>query len=208
MNAARLGSLTHRALELWGRARIGGQPLDIDEAFETAVPEFADATTEEQARAKASARHGAVALDGYTLLDVEAPFEIAFGETSVEGVIDLIACDPAGRLTVIDYKTGRTEAEHYALQMALYHRVASVRYPQREVATAILRLSPSGAIFTSSVPLPSGDLETAIDEVGSFESDVAKIGSWCDFCCYNGSPCTASPDSPYKTAFLVPAAPG
>lgn len=191
MNAARLGSLTHRALELWGRARIGGQPLDIDEAFENALAEFADATTDEQVRAKASARQGAAALGGYRLLDVETPFEIAFGDTSVEGVIDLIARDLTGCLTVIDYKTGRTEAEHYALQMALYHRVASVRYPQQEIATAILRLSPSAAVFTSGVPLPPGDLEKAIAEVGSFESDVAKTGAWCDFCSYQGSPCTA-----------------
>lgn len=192
LNAARLGSLAHRALELWGRARIGGRPIDIADAYESALHEFADATREEQERAKASAAQGALALAAYTVLDVESAFAIDVGDTSVEGVIDLIARDPEHRLIVIDYKTGRGEADHYALQMALYHRVASLRYPHEEIATAILRLSPTAATFTSGNALPPGDLENAIAEAGLFESDVAKIGSWCDSCSYKGSPCTAA----------------
>jgi ATP-dependent exoDNAse (exonuclease V) beta subunit len=190
-NAARLGSLAHRALELWGRARIGGQPIDIADAFVSASYEFADATPEEQERAKASAAQGAIALADYTVLDVETPFKIVFGDTSVEGVIDLIARDPQHRLVIIDYKTGRTEADHYALQMSLYHRVASERYPQEDIHTAILRLSPSAASFTAATALTPTDLEKAIAEVGFFESDVANVGLWCDSCSYKGSPCTA-----------------
>jgi hypothetical protein len=76
---------------------------------------------------------------------------------------------------VIDYKTGRTDAGHYALQMGLYLRAASSRYVGEQIDTAISRLSPDGALFSLGTPLPAGDLERAILEVGSFESDVVPV---------------------------------
>jgi DNA helicase-2/ATP-dependent DNA helicase PcrA len=190
-NAARLGSLAHRALELWGRATIEARPVALDEAFESARLEFADATADEMARARASARHAVDALAGYTPLAVEEPFEIAFGTTRVEGVIDLIARDPSGQIVVIDYKTGRTQDEHYALQMALYRRVAALRYPDERVSGAILRLTPDGATFAFAPTIAPEELDRAIADVGLFESDVANVGAWCDTCSYRGSPCMA-----------------
>lgn len=190
-NAARLGSLAHRTLEFWGRAVIAGQPIALDDAFAAARLEFADATQAEEKRAVASARHALEALAGYTLLAVETPFEIVFGEVRVEGVIDLIARDANGRLFVIDYKTGRTEDEHYALQLTLYRRVAQLRYPHDCVDAAILRLRPEGASFAPGAEMPADEFDRAIAAVGRFESNVAKVGTWCDFCAYRGSPCMA-----------------
>lgn len=191
VNAARFGSLAHRALELWGRAKIDGHPMTLFAAFEEASPEFADAAAEDVERARASAQNGADALANYTLLAVETPFELAFGETRVEGVIDLVARDPNGRLLVIDYKTGRTEDAHYALQLALYRRVALLRYPNGAVDGAILRLAPEGAAFTIGASMPAGELDRAIAQVGLFESDVARVGPWCQSCSYRLTPCMA-----------------
>jgi DNA helicase-2/ATP-dependent DNA helicase PcrA len=191
-NAARLGSLAHRALELWGRATIESAPIPIDGAFATARLEFADATPAEIERACASARQAVTTLTGHTVLAVEAPFEIALGATRVEGFIDLIVRDPGGGLVVIDYKTGRTENEHYALQLALYRRVAELRYPGQPVATGILRLTAQSATLTFEEPLPDAELERAIAEAGLFESDVANVGPWCTSCAYRGSPCMAA----------------
>jgi DNA helicase-2/ATP-dependent DNA helicase PcrA len=190
-NAARLGSLAHRALELWGRGVIEGRAIALAGAFASAALEFADATAHEADRALASAQRAVEALSGYDVLEVEAPFEIAFARTRVEGVVDLIARDPGGRLLVIDYKTGRTGDEHYTLQTALYRRVARERYPDDRVDGAILRLTPDNAILSIGKAMADDELDRAISAVGLFESDVARVGAWCDFCPYRGSPCMA-----------------
>ena len=190
-NAARMGSLTHRALELWGRASMTNTVLPVDDALASALLEFADAQPDEIERARAGARQAVAALAGYTILAVEAPFEVAFGETRVEGFIDLIARDSGGRLVVIDYKTGRTQDEHYTLQLALYRRVAELRYPTEVVASAILRLTPQSAGLSFGVPMPDTELDRAVAAAGSFESDVPNVGAWCVKCPYRGSPCTA-----------------
>jgi ATP-dependent exoDNAse (exonuclease V) beta subunit len=190
-NAARLGSLAHRGLELWGRGAIEKVARPIDEAFADALLEFADATPEEIERARASAARAVDRLAGFTILAVEAPFDIPVGQTRVEGFIDLIARDPDQRLLVVDYKTGRTENEHYALQLALYRRVAERRYPGEPVAGAILRLTPESATFSFEAPMPDAELDNTIAQAGRFESDVANVGTWCASCAYRGSPCIA-----------------
>lgn len=191
VNAARLGSLAHRALELWGFAKIQARPIALAEAFARASLQFADATQDECERAFASAEQAVRALAEYTLLAVEAPFEIAFGERLVEGVIDLIARDRGDRIVIIDYKTGRAADEHDTMQMALYRRVAQLRYPKASVEGAILRLTPQQATFSFGTAMADDALDRAIAEAGLFESDVAVVGSWCDSCAYRGSPCMA-----------------
>ena len=204
-NAARLGSLAHRALEYWGRGRLENRHGASDragagvavmtvtyaEAFENARREFDDVTDSDAARARASGERAVEALAGYTLLAVEEPFEIDVGATKVEGSVDLIARDAAGRVVVIDYKTGRTDGEHYALQLALYRRVAELRYPGNSVEAAILRLTPESATMTFAAPLLANDIERAVTEVGGFASDLAKVGEWCNACSYREAPCVA-----------------
>ncbi len=200
-NAARLGSLTHRALELWGRATIDGNPRDFSEAFAAANLEFADVTESDVARARACGERAVEALAGYEVLAVEEPFEIRVGAPSVEGVVDLIARDASGRVVVVDYKTGRTDGEYYALQLALYRRVAASRYPGPFIEAAILRLTPEGATMTFAEPMLQEDVERDVAAVGHFESDTAKVGPWCETCSYRGSPCMA----PLDAAFGSPA---
>jgi RecB family exonuclease len=195
-SAARFGSLVHRALELWGRSSLergslAGAPLEVGDAFESARLEFADVREADAVRARATVARAVDALAGYALLAVEEPFELAVGRTRVEGAVDLIARAEDGRVVVIDYKTGRTAGEHYALQLALYRRVAESRYAGGSVDAAILRLTPESATLEFAPPLPPSDLESTIDEVGHFESDIAKVGVWCETCAYRGSPCMA-----------------
>ncbi len=190
-NAARLGSLAHRALELWGRATIAGVGVPIDAAFAGALLDFADATPHEIERARSAAAGAVDALSGYTVLAVEAAFAISIGSTNVEGFIDLIARDPGGRLLVVDYKTGRSDDEQYALQLALYRRVAEQRFPGEHVTAALLRLTPESAVLSFPAPIPDAELDATIAAVGLFESDTPNVGSWCVPCPYRGSPCMA-----------------
>lgn len=192
-SAAWLGSLTHAILEAWGRGRIDGRPLGIDAAFERAALEFADVPEDDAASARARASRAMAFLAGYELLDVERAFAIAVGEVVVEGAIDVIARGPDGRVYVIDYKTGTTGDEHYALQLALYVRAVAEVYPRDRVSGAILRLTPTCfELALALAPALSDEaIETAVSAARSLESDVAKVGSWCERCPYDGSPCHA-----------------
>jgi ATP-dependent exoDNAse (exonuclease V) beta subunit len=194
-NAARLGSLVHRALELWGRPqienRIAVPPIAYDEAFETARLEYDDVTSADADRAYESGKRAVEKLAAYTLLAVEEPFELLVGNTLVIGSVDLIARDPAAIVTVIDYKTGRAAGEKYALQLSLYRRVAEERYRGVPIGSAILRLTPQAAAFESSPPLAEDDVDRMVAGVDCFTSDEPNVGAWCEPCAYNGSGCDA-----------------
>lgn len=190
-SSARAGSLAHRALERWGRAQIDRRSIDIGAAFEMAFPEFTDITEIAARAARANAEHAVEALATYEILDVEATFSELFGGTTVEGAIDLIARDSAGRIVVIDYKTGRTAGEHYRLQLALYRSVATRRYPDNDVDAAILRLTPQAATFERAESMSHAEIAHAVAEVGLLESDEARVGAWCGSCVYREAPCFA-----------------
>ncbi len=202
-NAARLGSLTHRALEIWGRAQLEqhrmasrngvriAPPIAYDDAFAGALSEFDDVTSDDATRGRESGKRAVEALAGYTLLAVEEPFELIVGQTLVIGAVDLIARGPDGTITVIDYKTGTLAGEKYALQLALYRRVAEQRYPGADIGAAILRLAHDRAAFESASPPSLADVDRMVAEVGDLTSDEAKVGAWCAHCSYRGSPCFA-----------------
>ena len=190
-NAARLGSLAHRALEIWGRATLATESIAIGEASDRAGAEFTDATTHEIRDARACAERAVEALASYIILAVEEPFEISFGETRVEGAIDLVARDRAGRIVVVDYKTGRTDDARYALQLALYCRAARRRFGDEGVAGAILRLTAESATMTFAKSMSDDDLELAVARASLLESDVPSVGGWCTSCAYRGAPCMA-----------------
>jgi len=130
-------------------------------------------------------------LAGYELLDVERAFAITVGEVVVEGAIDVIARGPDGRVYVIDYKTGTTGDEHDALQLALYVRAVAEVYPRDRVSGAILRLTPTCFELALAPALSDEAIETAVSDARGLESDVAKVGIWCERCAYDGSPCHA-----------------
>ncbi len=199
-NAAQFGSLVHRALEHWSRSRLerrhdsqseAAQPLTFTEAFAVARHEFEDVSEAEAIRACESGKRAVAALTGYTPLAVEEPFELLVGDTLVVGAVDLIARDPAGTIVVIDYKTGRTAGEHYALQLALYRGVASRRFGDDRVEAAILRLTPVSATFEREPALPDDEVERQVAAVGELTSDEPSVGGWCDDCAYRESPCFA-----------------
>ncbi len=107
------------------------------------------------------------------------------------GAVDLVARDPGGMVVVIDYKTGTLAGEKYALQLALYRRVAEQRCPSVHVGAAILRLAPDRAVLENASPVSPDDIDRTVAEVGELTSDEAKVGAWCARCSYRGSPCLA-----------------
>ena len=132
------------------------------------------------------------ALAGWKPVRVEAPFTLDIGGVEVTGFIDLIAQHPSGDRVIIDYKTGITAKEHYALQLALYRIAASRAYGEDIASCAILRIG-AGEVSLERVDLPDDDAVRAEVEAvaaGIRDADLtAKPGPQCATCPYRAAPC-------------------
>lgn len=197
-DARRIGTLTHRALELWGAVRMHGGTASIDDAFASATLEFADVTQAEAADSRERARRAVEKLGAFEIVAVEEPFETTVGGVALEGAIDLIARAPNGVLYVIDYKTGMTDDEHYDLQLALYRHAYAQRTGADTVGT-ILRLTPTSADLSPARTVELDELQAFVTSAGRFESDLATPGPWCGTCAYRRAPCLEG-DASYATS--------
>jgi DNA helicase II / ATP-dependent DNA helicase PcrA len=192
LDPASFGSLIHRALELWGQARIDGEPIDTELALQNALVDFDNASGADRTRARAVLAKAVPVLDGLTFVAVETGFDHEVDGVSLSGVIDLIARDADGALQVIDYKTGTAiPDEYYALQLDLYARAARERYAGEDLHARILRLSESEAQWRDAIPTAPRELERLLRDSNGFRSDEAKVGVHCTTCPYNGAPCHA-----------------
>jgi DNA helicase II / ATP-dependent DNA helicase PcrA len=198
LEPAAFGSLVHKALELWGQARIDGGPIEIESALQNALLDFDEANEADLRKARAVLSQAVTVLDDLTLVAAETKFEHEVDGVALAGIIDLIVRDPSGAIDVIDYKTGTLLGdEHYALQLDLYARAVRARYPDRDVRARILRLSESEAQWRNPIPMAPGELEQLLRESNGFTSDEPRPGPQCASCPYNGSPCHAATTSAF-----------
>jgi superfamily I DNA/RNA helicase len=192
LEPAAFGSLVHKALEVWGQARIDAGPIEIEAALQSALRDFDEANDADIRKARAVLARAVSALDGMMLIAAETKFEHEVDGVALAGVVDAIVEDPNGAIDVIDYKTGTLLGdEHYALQLDLYARAIRARYPDRAVRARILRLSESEAQWRDPVPMARGELEELLRQSNGFKSDEPRPGPQCPSCPYNGSPCHA-----------------
>ncbi len=191
IDATTFGNIVHRAMELWGRAAIDGAPVEEKAAFAQAIAEFAEVPESERRRALAAVRSAIDALAGYVPIEVEAPFTTIIEGIRIEGYIDLVARERNGAIAIIDYKTGRTEDEHYALQLAVYKHAYEESHPGAMVLPSILRVSGDGARFRSGREVSAEELGRSIREAGALRDDTPRVGEWCRSCAYAGGPCDA-----------------
>jgi RecB family exonuclease len=109
------------------------------------------------------------------------------------GFIDLLAHDPTGRPAIVDYKTGRSAGEDYALQFALYAYAVRNEYPAAQ--TLLLRIGDDGAAFEPVVPAEPAALRAAIARAKTMETDEPRPGAQCSYCPYAHDICQAAPPS-------------
>ena len=121
----------------------------------------------------------------------EQRFALTIAGVPLVGAIDLLAED-AGRLTVVDYKTGRAPATEYALQFALYARAVAEERGERP-GTRLLRIEPDGARFEDVVPAGDERLATAVVGAWTAASDEPRPGRHCRSCPYAHDVCGAAP---------------
>jgi ATP-dependent helicase/nuclease subunit A len=126
--------LTHGASDDDALRQIAQRLLTPDEAAEedveslcnTVVDAFRRLTANEELRllyGRGNARH-------------EVPFTLRDGDRIVRGTIDCLVEEP-GRVTVVEFKTGRPRPEHQT-QAGLYTRAVRAAYPGSDVETRLI----------------------------------------------------------------------
>jgi len=194
---ARYGRVIHKALELLAKAQMRSQNIEVSAALNEALSEEDwEPTTAELSAASVSVGNAQARLSELTPLDAERQFEVWIDGTRMGGYIDLLASDRNGKPIIVDYKTGRTGAEHYALQFALYQYASKEEHP--DASCRVLRISESSAVFEAVIPASEAELRAAIARATSMESDEPRPGRQCNFCPYAYDVCDAAPH-PTKT---------
>ena len=183
----RFGSIVHKVLEYDAKARIAGAERDLVGFLADAVAEEGG-TDAEGADAMPVAQAAIATLAAYEPIDAERHFALEIAGVKLGGYIDLIARDASGEVVVIDYKTGKTAADHYALQFALYAR--AVRESDGvEARSLLLRLADDGVTTEPVVPADDSTLAAAIAAARNMENDEPRPGIQCRYCPYAGDIC-------------------
>jgi superfamily I DNA/RNA helicase/RecB family exonuclease len=189
---ARYGRVIHRALELLTVRRLSGDELAPDTALAEALDEEEWEPSDDERRRAWKAIDDAVAcLKSLLPIDAERPFEVDLDGVRLAGFIDLIASDNDGTPMIVDYKTGQTPGQHYALQFALYAYAVRTEFPNS--AARVLRIAADRASFEAIVPATEEQLRRAVASARTMESEEPRPGPQCTYCPYAHSVCAAAP---------------
>ncbi len=186
---ARFGRIVHRVLELLMLARIAGIAEELEAALDTALEEEDCGPDRSlRARARTAAAAALPLLADLTPLDVELRFDVLINGVAVGGFIDLVARDADGSLVVVDYKTGSTPGDRYALQFAVYRWALAQMYPG-PIRTELLRMNDAGASREAVEPAEDARLYEAVSTARSMADDIPRPSVACGSCPYRGGLC-------------------
>ncbi len=186
---SRFGRIVHRVLEGAMRARIASEPSDIDAFLLQALDEEDHGADMALATAvRATVARALPLLANFTPIAAEAAFATTIAGVAVGGFVDLVARDAAGALVVIDYKTGVTPSERYALQFAVYRHALAEEYGE-PIRTVVLRMGPNDAILADVVPADPAYLALAAGSANGMTDDTPRPGIACGACPYRGALC-------------------
>ncbi len=176
--AARIGTEVHRWIER--RSSGQGRLLEPDDTVDLTHEELAGdpGRVDRLRQAFLASRYADV-----TPLSAERPFMLRLGAFAVSGRIDAIYGDADGAWDIVDWKTGRADAD--PLQLELYGLAAVEIWGKRPDQ---LTLTYCYLARDEVVSIPMGDPDEVRARVGaSVESIGAGAfeptpGSWCGFC--------------------------
>jgi len=188
---ALFGRVVHKILEYDVQARIAVAPTDWPQFVADAI-EAEAGETEDVAAIDAVARLAAQALGAYTPLAAEWRFTIPIAGVTMGGYVDFIGRDERGMLTLIDYKTGYTASDHYALQFALYAHAVEQAW-QETPRCVLLRITDRTVQIEDVVPSSLGSLVETINASARMDRDEARPGQHCRLCPYAHDVCDAAP---------------
>jgi len=172
--------------------RIAGADLALDSALAEAVDEEGwEPSDDVRERAHNALADAATCLQTLVPIHAERQFEIDIDGVRVGGFIDLIAHDQRGSPIIVDYKTGATPAEHYALQFALYAYAVRDEFPNS--VARLLRIGAAGASFEPIISATDDQLRRAVVSASSMQTDEPRPGPQCTYCPYAYTVCSAAP---------------
>jgi DNA helicase-2/ATP-dependent DNA helicase PcrA len=180
--AARIGTDVHRWIER--RASGQGRLLETDDAVDLTQEELAGdpGRVERLRQAFLDSRYAEV-----TPLFAERAFLLRVGGFAVSGRIDAIYGEPDGPWEIVDWKTGRGDAD--ALQLELYGLACVEIWNKRPED---LTLSYCYLARDEIVSLPMGDpddvrgrVASSLARIGAAEFDPTP-GAWCGYCDFKG----------------------
>ena len=197
LNAGDYGAMLHKALELWARSKQQGIAAQADHCVRDAAVtlDLAPAASE-ATQATSALKQVSRALEGWTVMLVEAPFTIDAGSGDdpqlIFGFLDLVARDCDGALCLVDYKSGGALGATFGLQLALYRWAAARVYGIEVERCYVGRVTENR--FELEPVQPAGDDEVhqriAQVRLGFIGSDThAHAGAWCGKCGYRAAPC-------------------
>jgi ATP-dependent helicase/nuclease subunit A len=192
------GELLHKALELWAVSRLSGarvrSPGDLI-AQAASVLAMSPAASQARTAARALERIEGEFAD-WTPLYVEAPFTLDVGSEGspllVAGYLDLLARDRAGRICLVDYKTGGVRGARVELQLALYAAAAKRVYGVDVERCFVGRIEDEKFSLEPIALVSDDELHSTIVRVrdGLLARDMQpNAGTWCGTCGYRAAPC-------------------
>jgi DNA helicase-2/ATP-dependent DNA helicase PcrA len=192
------GEVLHKALEFWADEKRTGSPQrsPAELVADAATMLSLTPSTSQAETAALALKEIAREFRLWKPLYVEAPFTLDFGEEGrpllVTGYLDLLARDDAGRVCLVDYKTGAARGEHFGLQLALYAAAAQDVYGVADVLCFVGRVKDESFSLEPVEPVSDDDMRSRIIRVrnGLLARDTQPIaGAWCGRCGYRAAPC-------------------
>lgn len=208
--AMQYGATVHRVLKTYFESVRLARPLSEEDLIELFRTDFAQAAIDDPYQRDLYEQQGIQQLGDFLkialrsappkVLHTEEHFEVQVGKATVAGRIDRIDDLGGGRVTIVDYKTGKPRAQEDAddsLQLSIYAIAAREKWGYEAERLVFYNLQESSAVTTVRDRLQleqaRAKVEDVADRIAAGQFD-AKPGYHCRFCPYrNLCPATEKP---------------
>jgi DNA helicase-2/ATP-dependent DNA helicase PcrA len=194
------GNVVHTVLKAWFDAVRAGRPMAIEAALELFRSGMAEAPFDREIQRQLYLREGVAQLTAFLearlreprpeILSTEGGFRVKIGGVPVQGRIDRLDRIEGGRVTIIDYKTGRPREQKDAdksLQLSIYALAAREKWKFVPEKLVLYNLTSNEAVETTR---DEEQLAEAVERIvqaaagiaeGNFEATPGYHCRWCDF---------------------------
>jgi RecB family exonuclease len=198
--APQFGNAVHLALKAYFDGVRAGRPPDQETVIACFADEFAKASIPEQYQRELYEQKGREQLSAFLqsdlakpageVLETERRFTIEIGAARVRGRLDRLDSLGGGKVSVVDYKTGKLKTQDDAdesLQLSIY-ALAAKSFGYDPASLVFLNLENGTAVESQRT---EKQLRTAEAVVTSIAQKIAegefdpKPGTYCSWCSYN-----------------------
>jgi DNA helicase-2/ATP-dependent DNA helicase PcrA len=198
--ALHYGAALHRVLKAYFDSVRSGRELAVETLLESFRSMLVEARLEDEYQFDLYVSQGESQLREFVesvqrqgppkVVRLEEPFEIRIGDAAVVGRVDRVDELPDGRVTVTDYKTGKSRSQEDAdksLQLSIYALAAKEKWGYSVARLMFYNLEENVAVETFRNEAQLAETKAKVESVagciavGKFD---AKAGFHCNFCAY------------------------